>query len=147
MPPGFPPGGFSYIYFFLLCLVGRRGVVCGGPRSVARQGYTVARWRPEERGAAGLHGGALAAIVRLWQSPGVRGRTLAGILRRAGERGIMGAAAHPNTKNPTGRRGSFYSFYKSTRLELVAKGKAEHIALAVGVAHGDRPGLRIRRAV
>lgn len=41
----------------------------------------------------------------------------------------------------------FIVFYKITRLELVAKGKAEHIALAVGVAHRDRTGLRIGRAV
>lgn len=50
-------------------------------------------------------------------------------------------------RTPPGGGVLFIVFYKLTRLELVAKGKAEHIALAVGVAHGDRPGLRIGRAV
>lgn len=111
MPPVFPPGGFSYIYIFLLCLVGRRGVVCGGPRSVAR-------WRL----LCGF-GEVLECAVELWPGfcGGVAAREAwrvggygwcgsAELLRYTGERGIMGAAAHPNTKNPAGRRGSFYSF-------------------------------------
>lgn len=81
-------------------------------------------------GAARCFDGGAACAVELW--PGFcggavargawRGRATrwrvggygwcgsAELLRYTGERGIMGAAAHPNTKNPTGRRGSFYSF-------------------------------------
>ena len=60
MPPGSPPGGFSYIYIFLLCLVGRRGVLTVERRARRNFGRDFAAgWRPEERGAAGLHGGAL----------------------------------------------------------------------------------------
>lgn len=64
MPPGFPPGGFSYMYIFFIMF----------------------------GGAARCFDGGTVGAVELW--PGFCG----------------GAAAHPNTKNPTGRRGSFYSF-------------------------------------
>lgn len=98
-------------------------MVGGGPRSVARQGYTVARWRlwlVWERGAFALYRGTRH----------------------------NGGGGAPEHKEPHRAAGFFFIvFYKITRLELVAKGKAEHIALAVGVAHGDRTGLRIGRAV
>ena len=64
MPPGFPPGGFSYIYFFYYVWWG--GEVWLAAERRARWNFGrdfAAGWRPEERGAAGLHGGALAAMV------------------------------------------------------------------------------------
>lgn len=68
---------------------------CGG---VAARGA----WRVGGYGWCGS-----AATVARW---GYGWCGSAELLRYTGERGIMGAAAHPNTKNPTGRRGSFYSF-------------------------------------
>lgn len=85
MPPGFPPGGFSYIYFFYYVWWG--GEVWFAAARGAWRGRAT-RWRVGGYGWCGS----------------------AELLRYTGERGIMGAAAHPNTKNPTGRRGSFYSF-------------------------------------
>lgn len=127
MPPGFPPGGFSYIYFFYYVWWGGE-VWFAAARGAWRVGGCCAAlakswsaWRNFGRDFAAerrFDGGAVLVAARgAWRGRATRWRVggygwcgSAELLRYTGERGIMGAAAHPNTKNPTGRRGSFYSF-------------------------------------
>lgn len=96
MPPGFPPGGFSYIYIFLLCLVGRRGVLTVERRARWNFGRDFAVERRFDGGAVLVAArGAWRGRATRWRVGGYGWCGSAELLRYTGERGIMGGGGAP----------------------------------------------------